>query len=253
MMKTLLFFLITSAFTGAQAETILLKSDKWCPYICNPIMTQEKRPGYVIELAKIIFEKKGHNVVFQLDNWTNSIESTRFGVATGLAGTSKSDAPDFIYPKVSIGVNRDCFYVKTKDPWEYITAANLKKRKIGLVESYAYSAELMSYFTENADQLVKSRGDSPLADMLKNLEDKKIDTVVENPNVFNFYTESKKIRDHYEEAGCNHSDSLYIGFSPKNPRSKEFAKILSDGILELRKDGTLGKILEKYSLKDWDL
>lgn len=238
-------------YTNVQAETLLLKSDKWCPYVCNPNFGQYKQKGYAVEVAKVIFERKGHNIDFQIDNWTNSIDSVRMGVAAGLVATTKSDAPDFIYPKTSIGINHDCFYVRARDPWEFINIGSLKKKKIGIVESYAYSPELMSFLNENRQNVTKIYGDNPLQLNLKNLDDKKIDILVENPSVFNYYTENKKIRDHYEEAGCTSAEPLYIGFSPKNPRSKEFAKILDLGIEELRKDGTLGKILQKYSLKDW--
>jgi polar amino acid transport system substrate-binding protein len=249
-MKIILFLILTT-FSNAHAETILLKSDKWCPFTCNPVHTKDKKQGYVVEVARIIFERKGHNVVFQIDNWTNSIESVRFGLATGIAATTKADAPDFIYPAKSMGSNKECFYVKAKDPWEFISIANLKNRKIGTVESYAYSAPLLSYFREFPEQITKSHGENPLMKNIDNLTSGKINTIVENPFVFNYFTENKKIRDQFEEAGCTEGDPLYIGFSPKNPRSKEFAKILSDGIEELRKDGTLGKIIEKYSLKDW--
>jgi polar amino acid transport system substrate-binding protein len=251
-MKIFFFlFLIQTNCSNAFAETILLKSDKWCPYVCNQANTKDKKQGYVIDIAKVIFERKGHNIVFQLDNWTNSIESVRFGVATAIAATTKADAPDFIYPTKILGSNKECFYVKAKDSWDFITLANLKNRKIGIIESYAYSAPLLSYFREYPNQVVKARGEDPLMHNIANMHSNKIDTIVENPYVFNYFTESRKIRDQYEEAGCTEGDPIYIGFSPKNPRSKEFAKILSDGIEELRKDGTLGKILKKYSLKDW--
>ncbi len=245
------FFLFLVIIPIANAETIILKSDKWCPYVCNPVLNKDKQKGYAIDMAKIIFERKGHNIDFQIDNWTNSIDSVRMGLATGLVAANKSDAPDFIYPKKSIGNNRECFYVRAHDPWEFINFGSLKNRKIGIVQSYAYSAELMSFISEHPKDIIKSYGDGPLQSNIKNLDEKKIDTLVENPSVFNYYTEGKKIRDNYEEAGCTSGDPLYIGLSPKNPRSKEFAKIIDEGIEELRKDGTLGKILQKYSLKDW--
>jgi len=250
-MKSVLitFFLFTT--NPAYSETILMKSDKWCPFICNPSNTKDKQPGYVIEVAKIIIERTGHNIVFQVDTWTNSIESVRFGMATAIASTTKADAPDFIYPNKDMGSNKECFYVKARDPWEFTNISSLKNRKLGIVESYAYSAELMSYMREHSANVVKAHGENPLMLNIDNLNKGIINTIVENPFVFNYFTENKKIRDNFEEAGCTEGDPLYIGFSPKNPRSKEFAKILENGIEELRKDGTLGKIIEKYSLKDW--
>ena len=250
-MKILLVTFLLFTTTTVHSETILMKSDKWCPFICDPILSKDKQQGYVIEVAKIIFEKKGHNVVFQTDTWTNSIDSVRLGVATAIAATTKADAPDFIYPGKSMGNNKECFYVKRKDPWEFTTISSLKNRKLGTVESYAYSAELMSFIRENSANILKGQGENPLMLNIDHLNDGKIDTIVENPFVFNYFTENKNIRDHFEEAGCTEGDPLYIGFSPKNPRAKEFAKILENGIEELRKDGTLGKIIQKYSLKDW--
>ncbi|MBC7712855.1 MAG: transporter substrate-binding domain-containing protein [Rhizobacter sp.] len=245
-----LLFILTLA-SPIKAETLIFKADRWCPFNCEPTSSQSKEMGYIIEVAKIVFERKGHNIDYQVDTWSHSIESVRSGKATAIVATTMPDAPDFIYPTKSMGSNKECFYVKKKDPWEFLKIENLKNRKLGIVESYAYSAELMSYLLEHPDQTVKSKGETPLMMNLDNMKQNKIDTIIENPFVFNYTTESKKIRDQYEEAGCTNGDPLYIGFSPKNPRSKEFAKILADGIEDLRKDGTLDKIITKYSLKDW--
>lgn len=251
MMKAALILFILLSSAHIQAETIILMADRWCPFNCDPTSAQSKETGYMVEVAKLAFERKGHNIDYKVDTWTNSIDEVRKGKATAIVATTIADAPDFIYPEKNMGSNKECFYVRSKDPWEYLKVDDLKKRKIGIVESYAYSPELYVYFRDHSEQIVKGKGSSPLLDNLKNLDEKKIDTLVENPFVFNYLTERKKIRDNYEEAGCTEGDPLYIGFSPKNPRSKEFAKILTEGIEELRKDGTIAKIIEKYSLKDW--
>jgi len=44
---------------------------------------------------------------------------------------------------------------------------------------------------------------------------------------------------------------LFIAFSPKNPKSQEYAKLLSEGTAALRASGELRKILAKYGLSDW--
>ena len=251
MIKLYTLFLAFLSMQSAYSETIILMADRWCPFNCDPTSAQTKELGYVVEVAKLAFERKGHNIDYKVDTWTNSINEVRQGKATGIVATTIADAPDFIYPEKSMGSNKECFYVRSRDPWEFLEIKNLKGKKIGIVESYAYSPELYVYFRDHPEQIIKGQGSSPLLTNLKNLDEKKIDVLVENPFVFNYLTESKKIRDKYEEAGCTEGDPLYIGFSPKNPRSKEFAKILTEGIEELRKDGTIAKIIHKYSLKDW--
>lgn len=238
--------------TQVNSETIILKSEKWCPFACEPTSsTKSKDFGYIVEITKIIFERKGHNIDYQIDSWTNSIESARNGSTTAVVALSRNEAPDFIFPTINMGSNKECFYVNPADKWEYLTLENLKDRKIGISDNYVYSAELTSYFRDHSERVSKGIGSDALMTSLDNLKAKKIDTVVENPFVFNYSTENKKIRDNFVEAGCTEGDPLYVAFSPKNQRSKEFAKILADGIEDLRKDGTLGKIITKYSLKDW--
>lgn len=243
--------LIVLTFTPLHAETIVMKADRWCPFNCDPSLQNKIHNGFAIDVAKIVFERKGHNVVYETDTWSNSIKQVRSGKATALVATTKADAPDFVYPSISIGSNKECFYVKINDKWDFNGVESLVKRKLGTVESYAYSGEVTAFMLDHPETIVKAAGPNPLEDGLKNLDSGKIDTLVENPFVFNYFAENKKIRDRYADAGCTTGDDLYIGFSPKNPRSKEFAKILSDGILELRKDGTIDKIISKYSLKDW--
>lgn len=44
---------------------------------------------------------------------------------------------------------------------------------------------------------------------------------------------------------------IYIAFSPNRPESPMLAQQLSDGIRELRSNGQLKKILDRYGLLDW--
>lgn len=243
-----IFIALFAVQLPAKSETIILTADKWCPFNCEP---GTSRLGYMVDVAKVVFERKGHNIDYQVNPWIKSIDYVRHGRATALVATTKPDAPDLIYPDRSMGSNKDCFYVRAQDKWEFNSTSDLKDRKIGIAEAYAYTSSLSTYFAENPKQTTVASGNDPLKVSLKRLDDKSIDTLVENPFVFNYVTSQEKIRDKYEEAGCTDDNDLYIAFSPKNPRSKEFAKMLSEGIEELRKDGTLDKIIAKYSLKDW--
>lgn len=225
-----------------------MTGDAWCPFNCA---AKSEKMGYMVDVAKIIFERKGHNIDYQVNSWVKSIENVRGGKATALVATTKFDAPDFIYPSKSMGSNKDCFYVRSKDKWSFSDVDDLKNRKLGIALGYAYSSKLTSFINLNPKLTVASHGSEPLSMNLKNLDAGVVDTIVENPFVFNYMVQEEKNREKYEEAGCTEDNDLFIAFSPKNPRSKEFAKILTDGIEELRKDGTLDKIISKYSLKDW--
>lgn len=248
MLKNTLIALLYLIPIYSFAETILIVGDKWCPYNCEP---QTKKMGYMIDVARIIFERKGHNIDYQVRPWTTSIEDVRNKKATALVATSLYDAPDFIFPSQSMGSNKDCFYKRTDDEWNFKTLEDLKKRKLGAVAGYAYSAQVVSYMDQNPKLVNLAEGIDPLKANLDKLDNQSIDVIVENPNVFKYYVNKENRQNRYIEAGCVGDHELYIAFSPKNPRSKEFAKILTDGLEELRKDGTLDKITAKYNLKEW--
>jgi len=73
--------------------------------------------------------------------------------------------------------------------------------------------------------------------------------MVEDPYVLDYYFHfNKEIMPFKKVAVIDFSD-IYIAFSPKNPNSKKYAKILSDGMLEIKRSGELQKILDKYSIK----
>ena len=44
---------------------------------------------------------------------------------------------------------------------------------------------------------------------------------------------------------------VFASFSPKKKKSKEYAKILSEETIKMRKDGRLQVLLDKYGIKDW--
>ena len=52
-------------------------------------------------------------------------------------------------------------------------------------------------------------------------------------------------KESYEKA------KIYLAFSPKNPKSKSYARLISKGIIEMRASGDLQKILDKYGMRDW--
>jgi polar amino acid transport system substrate-binding protein len=103
--------------------------------------------------------------------------------------------------------------------------------------------------------VIVATGDNALEQNIEKLLSGQIDVVVEAGSVFiNFFAAKGMISslDQIRDAGeAGEKDDLYIAFSPKNGKSKDYAEILSKGIDGLRQSGKLASILEKYGLKDW--
>ena len=87
--------------------------------------------------------------------------------------------------------------------------------------------------------------------------DKRVTVIPEDINVFQHKTKQMgmdkrfKILAKYKNEFPQDSDLLAL-FTPANmKRSKLLNKIFSQGVIEYRKNGKLGAILNRYNVKDW--
>ncbi len=242
-----------TAFLSASfyADTIKLAADEWMPFNGDG----KTETGYMIDIAKIVFEKAGYTLSYEVTPWARAIEETRGGNYDAIIGAYKSDAPDFIFPENEQGFGGNTFFVKKGSKWKFNGIKSLEGIKIGVIQDYAYSDDLDKYIKLNQKDKTKidfSFGTKPAENNIKKLIAGQVDAIVDDMNVVKFAANKLNVFDLIELAGsAGEPDNMYIAFSPKNPKSKDYAAILSKGISELRKSGELKKILAKYGLKDW--
>jgi polar amino acid transport system substrate-binding protein len=239
----------------AFADQITIVADSWCPFTCDP---GTPNPGYMIEIAQETFKKAGHTVVYKNVDWHNAVIEARKGKYTAIAGGYKSDAPDFVYPDKSLGTSQNIFFVKKGTAWKYSGVESLKKMKLGVAQGYSYSDDLDKYIAANKGKpsIYVAAGDKPVKDNIQKLMKGEINVFIEDPSVYgNFCGTSNQLEvlGAVQVAGSTGpAEKVYIAFSPANPKSKEYAAILSQGVDRMRASGELKKILGKYFLKDWE-
>lgn len=259
MKKTLLAICLLLAIPlTINADTISVKSDEWCPFNCEP---GSANPGYMIEIARIIFEKAGHQLTYGVMPWSRCIDHGRKGKLDALPGATKGEMPDFVFPEEELGFSMTAFFVKKGNQWRYTDLSSLEGLKVGVLDEYEYGAGLDEYFEKkkNTGEAQIVRGEDPVGLNIKKLLKGRIDIVPEDKLVFLYNAKEHGVLDQVQEAGMVpvtdkadfESTKVYLAFSPKNPRSKEYARILSEGIREMRASGELAKILAKYGLTDW--
>lgn len=246
-----LFLFIVISSTDSWADVITLRADEWCPYNCQP---NSNEPGFMVEIAEVIFKKAGHTVEYDIMPWSRAIEDARQGKINGIIAAGKDDAPDFIFPEIEQAKMYGAFYVKKGDSWQYKGLDSLKVKVLGVIKDYTYIPEIDKYINDNQKnrKLIQvASGDTALDSSIKKLLAGRIGVVIEDSNVMSQYIKKNLGADQLQVAGQLPPDDLYIAFSPSNPKSKEYAKMISEGIAELRKSGKITEILNKYGLKDW--
>ncbi|MBF0231359.1 MAG: transporter substrate-binding domain-containing protein [Desulfamplus sp.] len=82
----------------------------------------------------------------------------------------------------------------------------------------------------------------------------RIDVVIEDKSVFEAMAHKMGVLRDVEIAGTlptDESNYVFIAFSPNNPKSKEYANLITEGVREMRANGKLKEILSSYGLEDW--
>lgn len=236
----------------AQADTITLVADEWCPFNCTP---GAEPAGYMIDVAKKIFEAQGHKVEYKTMNWARAIKDSRDGKYAGIIAAYQEDAPDFIYPTSELGLNADTFYVKKGDNWTYQGIDSLSGIVLALIKDYAYAEPIAGYvkkYQNDPAKLILTAGDEPLKRNLELVQKQRARATIESSLVVRYqFGQNPSLAESFQQAGHLEMQKLYIGFSPKGAKSKAYAEILDQGIKNLRRNGTLAEILRPYNLPDW--
>lgn len=243
--------IIFSISQSAFADVISIRADDWCSYNCEP---KSKDPGYLIEIAKYIFESKGHTIEYKTMPWARAISETRRGEYIAIVGAYTDDAPDFIFT-TPLGSSTMRFYGKKGHQWQYNGISSLKSIRIGVIRSYSYGEEMDQYIKgkdkTNDVQIVST--EHGLEQNIQKLLLGRIHVFAENEMVFQYQIKQKGYSiNKFQDAGFISRDDVYIAFSPNSTKSSIYVEILNSGIKELRSSGKLKGILDKYGLKDWD-
>jgi polar amino acid transport system substrate-binding protein len=269
----LAIFLSSPAWIGAQTRPVVkLQADVWCPFNCKDT---DANPGYMIEIAKIAFDSIKVDVEYKNISWNTAIDRGRKGLITAIVGASRSDAPDYIFGSAPLGKTKNCFFTQPSSTWTFDGADSLKKIKVGVIEGYTYGEPFETYVSsyfkaKEEENKAKGKteakkdfdvnspiqavpGDQSLILNIKKLNAKRIDAFVEEVSVMNNHLHVNKLAsDTFRNAGCLNPDEVTIALSPKEPKAKEYAKLLSDTVVAMRKDGRLKSLLTKYGISDWE-
>ncbi len=240
-------------FSRAHADEISIRADEWCPYNCVP---GTEKPGYMIEIARAVFEPAGHRVDYQLLNWARSIEWAETGKINAIVGAGKDEVPHFIFPDNDMGYVQNAFFVKKENPWRFSGVDSLSEIRLGLIEDYSYGELFEEYIEKHrgTSRVQFVGGKEALEKNIRKCLAGRIDAILEDESVFRYRADALGVSDRFVFAGNDGpkdtEDFVYIAFSPVHPKSREYAELLTDGLREIRTDGRLQKILSRYGISN---
>ncbi len=240
-----------------QAEVVRMGADDWCPYVCDPQMHDGKE-GYLVDILRQAFALYGHRVETSLLPFARNVALNRNGQLQGIVGVYQGDVSSFYFPDNALGYSRNFFYVLKSSDWRYRNPESLDQiDKIGLVLQYHYANKaFVDYLQQHPDKADRITGNRPLLRNVRKLLVGRIDTLVEDKQVVEFWLNKLNMRSLVVPAGeLSGPQPVYIAFSPELPESeaRRYIQWLDEGVGQLRQSGELSAILQRYGLADWQL
>jgi len=251
--SVLFAFILASAPLAAEQE-IIIGADIWCPYNCAP--ENKDKPGFMVELAQIIFARHGIKVRYEVMPWSRAKIQVSLNKIQGLiAGTpsnTQDQQPPLIFSQQEQARMQNSFFTLKGSRWQYQGVASLANINLGVIQGYDYGP-LIQLHVNTSKRVHIITGNDPLERLIQMMKWGRIDAILEDESVFKYQAQRLGFN-RYRVAGKDgtpvESNNLYIALSP-NDLSLEYARMLSQGMNDLRHSGELDVILARYGLKDW--
>lgn len=244
MLRSALASLLCTAALGAAAEPLRLGGDDWCPYLCpdNP-----DKPGYLIEgLQRALPEAPR---VEQLP-WSRALQMARDGLIDGVIGAYREESEGLLIGREPIGWVDMRFYTRAGSTWQYRGPTSLDSLKIGLAQGYSYGPQLDAWRDRRLDdheQVQVLSGERVLERNLQKLLLGRIDVLVEDRRLVDFYLQRQHLTEQVRGAGSlPRKRPMYVALSPRVKDAAQRLEQLDQGLRRLRESGAWDALMRGY-------
>lgn len=243
-----LVLLVGSPPSIVAAGTITLRADPWCPYNCRP---DSDRPGYLIELARAVFEPLGYRIDYRTMGWRRTIEAVRAGEIDGAVGAGFEDAPDLLFADEPAGIAIPVIAVRRGEGFTFTGPDSLGDRVIGAILGYEFGGPLEPWLRRHArdpSRIQWVSGVDGAVQNLKKLLAGRVDGVLDDRAVIAHYAAASGVRERIELVELGVQQPIGIAFTAAKPEGRFYAQVFGDGLRRLRASGELAEILNRYGL-----
>ncbi|HFH3420639.1 TPA: substrate-binding periplasmic protein [Pseudomonas aeruginosa] len=227
------------------AEPLRFAGDDGCPYLCPGT---PQRPGYLVEALSQVLREPPH---FDSLPWPRAVQMVRDGHRDGLVGAYGLDG--LRVGSEPIGWVEQAFYTRHDSDWRYSGDASLLGQRLGLAQGYVNNPRFEAWRSQAGDDdlhLQVLGGERVLPRNLQKLLLGRIDVLLEDRDIIEHYLEHHpQLAGQVRRAGeLPGRQPLHVGLSPHLPEVDARLAELDEGLRQLRREGTLKVLGERYRL-----
>jgi polar amino acid transport system substrate-binding protein len=239
----------------ADDRTIIFTADDSPPYtIASP--KDNGLEGFMIDVARAVFEKEGYRVRVNFLPYMRSIQEVREGRADGVLLVAEVTAPGLVFLKNPISREKVAFFVRKGETWKYRGVESLDAKRIATGFGFDFADPEIRDFIKRKSaeaptmvQLIS--GKDVNSRNFQKLLSGRADIVIATEIIGTYVARQESIFEKVEIAGRSKSDIVaQTGFDPLNPAGALYADLLSRGVAELVRSGKMTEIKARYGLSD---
>jgi len=235
----------------AEKRKLIIGADQWCPHTCKSGSNFE---GFSVDLLREALRRSGFDSEYfnaSFSRVTSQVLSNRWHIH---GATDKIFTPDLLLGKEVVARATWVFVTRKGSNWIYQGPASLEGKSFGSVAGYAYSDALTKYYQlpKNKRFMLQVAGDSAQLQTLRMLVSGRVDFIVDDQSVIQYWAQKLGFRDKIEFVGIDSITAYYPGFKKDLADSEELAQKIDIALRAVKQDRTyMDGLLKKYEIKDW--
>lgn len=230
---------------------IIIASDPWCPYACDP--ATDGREGYMVELAREIFQAAGYKVEYRVVNFAMLKRMLRDGSATAVPGAATDMGGALLLPSVAQGNSANAVAIRRGAGFTYNKPEDFAPFRMGVMKDYNYGGAIQNYIDQHLNEpdqvrVLSGFGYSHLVQGLRQVQVGGLDLLLDDHNVLRWQISRLSLDREMETISLGDAADLFIGFSRSDPRAAPLARLLDEGMVRMQQNGRFQAILARYGL-----
>ncbi len=238
----------------AGEKELILAADPWCPYNCEE---GNEQPGYLVDLAREIYQQHGYTVKYKNLPWARSRQYVKEGVIHAAIGSVKGNRGDLYLNNEILGKDETVIVVRKGETFPFKGISSLDGKRIGVIKDYTYDnhGAIDTYIAERqknrTSNLYVLHNQAALESLFKMLSTNRIDLFFENKDVTHYKSRQLALSNQIEIIETGKGDEIFFAFTP-DAQGRKLAGILDHGVRELKKSEKFKELLDRYGLSQFD-
>lgn len=238
-----IFLIANITFNSANGlEAFTASSEDYPPY---EYMEHGEFKGLDIEIIRAVSKRLGITANIQFLPWSRAMQNVKMGRDDAIFPVFKTKEREkfLYYPSENISSEKNVLIVKYDSNKSAKSIEDIRGWRIGVAADNSYGEEF-----DNFTEIIRDTSVNNDA-LIKKLKGKKrLDAIIMNELVFDMVVKQKGYEGWFRKLEYVPNEAgLYIAFSKeKGESSKKLAEQFGSTLKQLKKEGVIQKILDKY-------